>query len=44
MVVQIPDMDLGKIEASGQCFRMEEGKPGHFAVIAGVWGILEPIF
>ena len=35
MVIQIPDMDLGKIEASGQCFRMEEGEPGHFAVIAG---------
>ncbi len=35
MQVQIPDMDLRQIAASGQCFRMEEREPGVFSVIAG---------
>lgn len=35
MQIQIPDMDLQQIAASGQCFRMEEREPGLFSVIAG---------
>ncbi len=31
----VPDMDLGQIASSGQCFRMEERRPGLYSVIAG---------
>lgn len=35
MVCAVPDMDLGQIASSGQCFRMEEREPGLYSIIAG---------
>lgn len=35
VLMYIPHMDLGQIEASGQCFRMRKREAGGFSVIAG---------
>lgn len=35
MVCAVPDMDLGQIDSSGQCFRMEKREPGLYSIIAG---------